>query len=94
MPCFYPFYMCTKKWPISPVLLQITYNASLNGQSTLLGLLLKGLDHVADFKAFPALEAHTTLGASAHFLDVLLDVLKTGHGTCFSSQQQILESRR
>lgn len=55
---------------------------SLNRQRALLSLLLKSLDHVSGLEAFPAFESHATLGTSAHLLNILFDVLETGHDTC------------
>lgn len=80
MPCFYPF-TYAQKWPQPPLFLHITYSTPLDWQSTLLRFLLKGLDHVADLEALPAFEAHTALCASTHLLNILLDVLETGHDT-------------
>lgn len=45
-------------------------------QLPLLRHLSERLDLITRLEAFPALKAHATLGALAHFLDVLLDVLE------------------
>lgn len=54
----------------------------LNRQRAFLSLLLKSLDHVSGLEAFPAFESHTTLRTPAHLLNILFDVLETGHDTC------------
>lgn len=51
-------------------------------QRPLLGLLLVGLDLVADFEVGPVREADAAFGALAHFGDVLLHALEGGEGAC------------